>query len=491
MAIDLDVLREADLDHQSAIARMAAQVGIRSLTLPSLEDVDKRKNQLWSTLAFVLIASLGITGALVLGHEHAPVSRNVMLTSILALSAVFGAYVAEKERALRRLRKLLLGERVLTTALTDRVHEIEALLDASRAVNSGHDLDTVLDVILASAVDMLGGSGATVRRAVRDDDGPSLVVTATHGGVDRVGERSSLGEGPAGRAARIRDALLLTGKGDTESVMAVPMLDGGQLIGVLSVYAPPGRSLSEYDLRAATVFAEHAAAAVSKADLLDAVKRDAERLEHASLHDGLTGLANRALLSTRIETAVTAAASDGVPSAVLFCDLDGFKAINDSQGHQSGDVLLGLFAERLRGCLRNDATAARIGGDEFAVLVEGLKDAQGAGAVAHRIVRAVQEPFVIDGQLARVGVSVGIALCGLDGDLSLFDGERGPRVAVDELLRRADTAMYAAKRAGGMTWRTFGQDHEPEDSGSARLEAAQAAGLVPAARTSREPAPRT
>lgn len=465
MAIDLGVLREADLDHQAAIARMAAQVGIRSLSLPSLEDVDKRKNQLWTTLSFVLILSMGIATALLLGHGHAPVGRGVVLGSIGALSLVFGAYVVEKERALRRLRQLLLGERVLTTALTDRVHEIEALLEASRAVNSGHDLDTVLDIILASAVDMLGGSGATVRRAIRDEGVLELVVTATHGDMDRMGDRSGVGDGPAGRAARIRDALLLTGKGDTESVMAVPMLDRGELIGVLSVYAPPGRSLSEYDLRAATVFAEHAAAAVSKADLLDAVKRDAERLEHASLHDGLTGLANRALLSSRMEAATANPKPDAPGTAVLFCDLDGFKTINDEQGHQAGDVLLTLFAERLRGCLRDDSTAARIGGDEFAVLVEGLKDEQAASSVAHRIVRAAQEPFVIDGQLARVGVSVGISLTGFHDDADPLDPDRSPRAGVDELLRRADIAMYAAKHAGGMTWRTYGRDCTPAGGG--------------------------
>jgi diguanylate cyclase (GGDEF)-like protein len=419
VALDLSALRGGDLENQAAITRMAAQVGIRSLNVPSLEDVDKRKSQLWFTLSFVVISSVASVGVLVLGPGYSLISPKVVLAGIGALMAVFCAYVVEKERHLRKLRRLLLGERVLTTALTDRVHEIEALLDASRAVNSGHDLDTVLDVILGSAVDMLGGSAAAVRRAVRDDAGVlELVVTAAHGGVEQIGDRSRLGDGPAGRAARIRDALLLTGKGDTESVMAVPMLDRSELIGVLSVYAPPGRSLSEYDLRAATVFAEHAAAAMSKADLLEAAKRDAERLEHASLHDGLTGLANRALLTSKIEAAA-AEVREGAPGiAVLFCDLDGFKSVNDSLGHHAGDLLLTLFAERLTGCLRSDATAARIGGDEFAVLVEGLRDEQAAGAVAHRIVRAVQEPFVIDGQLVRAGASIGISIAGFDDEES-------------------------------------------------------------------------
>jgi diguanylate cyclase (GGDEF)-like protein len=449
VALDLSGLSVSDLDHQAAITRMAAQVGIRSLNVPSLEDVDKRKTQLWVTLSFVVLGSVGGAVGLLLGPSHTLLSSNAIMISVAALTVVFGAYVIEKERHLRRLRKLLLGERVLTTALTDRVHEIEALLDASRAVNSGHDLDTVLDIILGSAVDMLGGSGATVRRAERDETGVlDLVVTASHGGVDRVGERSKMGEGPAGRAARIRDALLLTGKGDTESVMAVPMLDRSDLIGVLSVYAPPGRSLSEYDLRAATVFAEHAASAMSKADLLDAAKRDAERLEHASLHDGLTGLANRSLLTSRVADAVARVHDGGPGIAVLFCDLDGFKTVNDTLGHHAGDLLLSLFAERLCGCLRGDSTAARIGGDEFAVLVEGLRDENSAGAVAHRIVRAVQEPFVIDGQLVRAGASIGISIAG-------FDTAADADVDVDKLLRRADQAMYEAKRAGGMTWRTF------------------------------------
>lgn len=451
---------DLSLDSDAAIARIAAQVGIRSLHVPSLEDVNRRKNQLWLTLSIVVVSALASV-VLALTADTSGVPSPVLLSSVAAVLAFFGGYVVIKERSLRRLRGLLVGERVLTTALTDRLHEIEALLDASRAVNSGHELDTVLDVILGRAVDMLGGSGASVRRLVTTRDGePELVVTATQGAVEAVGQSSQLGEGPAGRAARMREALLLTGRTaksgerSEDSVMAIPMFNGPDLIGVLSVWAPPGRSLSEFDMRAAKVFAEHAAAAVSKADLLDAAKRDAQRLEHASLHDGLTGLGNRGQLTKCIDSALGRLAPGGPGVAVLFCDLDGFKTINDSLGHAAGDGLLTIFAERLRGVLRGDSMAARVGGDEFAVLIEGLRDPHTAGAVAERVIAAVEQPFTVGGRELRTSVSIGIALAGFDTSDRELD--------IDELLRRADIAMYAAKRSGGSAHSTFvpGQDDE-------------------------------
>ena len=170
-----------------------------------------------------------------------------------------------------------------------------------------------------------------------------------------------------------------------------------------------------------------------------------DELRHQALHDPLTGLANRALFTDRLEHALTLRRYDGPALAVLFCDLDGFKTVNDELGHHAGDTLLCVVADRLRACLRSGDTVARLGGDEFAVLLEGTHDPM---FVAGRLVEAVGQPCVVDGAgaPARVTLSVGVALAAAAGER--LGGAEAPADTMGRLLRRADTAMYLAKASG-------------------------------------------
>lgn len=165
-----------------------------------------------------------------------------------------------------------------------------------------------------------------------------------------------------------------------------------------------------------------------------------DQLRHQALHDPLTGLANRVLFVDRLSHAlVRRGADEGV--AVLFVDLDEFKAINDTLGHGAGDELLRMVAERLSTVLRSEDTACRLGGDEFAFLLEEAPPER-ALDVAGRILAALDEPFEIGGHTATLSASIGIATGGRAADGS-DSGE-----TADELLRDADTAMYAAKSFG-------------------------------------------
>jgi diguanylate cyclase (GGDEF)-like protein/PAS domain S-box-containing protein len=163
-----------------------------------------------------------------------------------------------------------------------------------------------------------------------------------------------------------------------------------------------------------------------------------EQLEHQALHDSLTGLPNRTLFMDRLGQALSRAQRRGSRAAVLFMDLDNFKVINDSLGHEAGDTLLVAVAERLRTRLRPEDTAARLGGDEFVVLLEDLADEAEAVRVAERILDDLRAPFISAGREAFMTISVGIALNGAGAD----------RPA--ELLRDADAAMYAAKEDGSL-----------------------------------------
>ncbi len=166
-------------------------------------------------------------------------------------------------------------------------------------------------------------------------------------------------------------------------------------------------------------------------------QRMEERLRFDALHDSLTRLPNRALLIDRLNRA--AARMKRNPSArfaVLFLDLDDFKKINDSLGHQAGDALLLDLANRFEACLRPEDTIARLGGDEFAILVEGLTAREDAHDVAARLLDVVSRPFDVLGHAAYVTGSIGIAHSG--------PGNNTP----EDLLRNADTAMYVAKREG-------------------------------------------
>ena len=168
-------------------------------------------------------------------------------------------------------------------------------------------------------------------------------------------------------------------------------------------------------------------------------------LARQAFHDSLTGLANRALLSDRIEHAL-AVAERPESVAVLVIDLDDFKTINDSLGHAAGDVLLGDVAARLRSVLRAGDTCARLGGDEFAVLVEGLAAPQDAATVAESLLASLEAPFALGGREAFVRASIGLAYA-------------RPESQPGELLRDADIAMYQAKaRPSGQRWEAFRPD---------------------------------
>ena len=189
----------------------------------------------------------------------------------------------------------------------------------------------------------------------------------------------------------------------------------------------------------------------------DAAQR---KLSHLALHDPLTGLPNRRLLLDRVEMALARSARRPGEVAILFCDVDRFKVVNDSLGHAAGDELLMEVAVRLRQAVRPDDTVARLGGDEFVICCEGLDGAQGLRAIAERVMRVFGAPMRVAGEEVFVTASIGLAS-------AMGSGATG-EVSAEVLIKQADAAMYAAK-AGGRD-RIESADPEVVDVRSMRLE---------------------
>lgn len=184
----------------------------------------------------------------------------------------------------------------------------------------------------------------------------------------------------------------------------------------------------------------HVVGAMSDISELQAAR---ERIQRLAYHDALTGLPNRALLLDRLERTLAHAGREQRRAAVIFVDIDHFKTINDSLGHTCGDALLREVARRLQTCVRAADTLARIGGDEFVLVLADLDDDDGAVRVVHAAFDAMAAPVDLDGRQAHVSASIGVALYPGDG------------TDADTLLRHADTAMYHAKAAGRASHQFF------------------------------------
>ena len=169
---------------------------------------------------------------------------------------------------------------------------------------------------------------------------------------------------------------------------------------------------------------------------LDAARMTNEEIRDLAYHDNLTGLPNRSLLHDRLGLAIRHSHRQASHLALLFLDLDDFKAVNDSFGHGSGDRLLVELAQRVRGSVRAGDTVARFGGDEFVVLLHTVTGPQDAAHVAAKVLHAVQAPYRLDGHEISIAASVGVSVYPDDGTLP------------DELVRNADAAMYRDKRRG-------------------------------------------
>jgi diguanylate cyclase (GGDEF)-like protein len=354
----------------------------------------------------------------------------------------------ENERALRTESQRQADERShLLGALRERQVLVERLARLQRVIVDRRPLDEVLEGVVEGACELLGDEVGVLRRY----DGAGAEIAAAVGvevslWEDAVTERREPALGDRARNER-RVVVIDTASGDDPAQareefrtpgiatgIAAPVYQGGSVVASLAVGSrDERREYGPRDQQTLLAFAEVATLALNH-DLAVA------EAIHEAMHDGLTRLPNRSLFVDRLEHALARAHRSKTPVGVLFCDLDGFKTVNDSLGHTAGDQLLVGVGHRLVDALQPVDTVARMGGDEFAVLIDELDEPDHAARVAQRILDALEAPFDLSGREVYIGVSIGIAT-GITGTATM--------------LRDADLAMYRAKSEGKRRYALF------------------------------------
>jgi diguanylate cyclase (GGDEF)-like protein len=302
--------------------------------------------------------------------------------------------------ALRSIR-VLATERHLRAEKERQATLVESLLTIQRAISARRPLPEILDAVTSGAAELL--HGATVALLLADLSVASGVALG----------QDAAREAMAGGSVVVRP-------GRTGTVIAVPVRVTGEMAGCLVAQVSTFHTEQRDQLAA---FAQQVSLALTDARTVEAVRE--------AHHDPVSGLPNRALFLKILDRVLASRATTADPTSVLFIDLDRFKAVNDSLGHDAGDQLLAQVGRRLRDCVRASDTIARLGADEFAALLHDLP-VEAATMIAERIVASVKEPFRVAGREVFIGASVGVATSR----------------SSDDLLRDSDVAMYRAKKDG-------------------------------------------
>jgi diguanylate cyclase (GGDEF)-like protein/PAS domain S-box-containing protein len=244
------------------------------------------------------------------------------------------------------------------------------------------------------------------------------------------------------------------------SVMELPLTAGLETMGVLTVAAATPNAFTVDEKKIMERLADNLAHGIAALQADAARKRYEQQLEYGANYDALTGLANRNLLSDRLRVAIANASRSGKMVGILLHDLDNFKVVNDSLGHDAGDALLKVVAQRMRAVVRETDTVARLGGDEFVIVLPDMEHCNEAMVVASKLLGELSQPFTVDQQQVYVSASIGVSLFPRDGEQE------------QTLLKNVDLAMYRAKREGRNTVRFFTEELNAHNRARQKLETA-------------------
>ena len=350
-------------------------------------------------------------------------------------------------------------ERELLSSLQERQDLLERLARIQRSIFHRAPLGEVLDTICTGAAELFGDD--TIGLRLLDPEDPTQLVMVSQVGVRPSvcgpGWRTPVGEGVGGRA--VRDGTLVVEEDyatapfrlaafaadGITAAMAAPVFESGRIVGSLAIATHrPGRRYSANEREALQAFAEHASLALNDARTVEALRRTLGEAVHQATHDPLTGLVNRTQIMDGLAERLARPGGGGEGTGVLFVDLDRFKLVNDSLGHEVGDQVLVTTAMRLQACVRPGDLVGRLAGDEFVVICEGMHAEEDALRLSERICRELAAPLRVRDRDLVVTASVGVARA--------TDG-----ITADQLLRDADVAMYRAKQRGRARTEVFGK----------------------------------
>jgi diguanylate cyclase (GGDEF)-like protein len=339
----------------------------------------------------------------------------------------------------------------------------EVLSEFARTMLTDFPIQAILDQLVLRIVEIMPVTAAGVT-LISETTSPHYVAASDESALRFEELQSVLDEGPCivayrtGKAVAVADLrsdkrfpvfLIQAREAGLAAVFTFPLRHGNSQLGALDLYRDTPGELDEDAMAIAQTLADVTSAYLVNAQGRSDLVSSAANARATALHDGLTGLPNRTLLLERMQHALISRRRSGSFVAVLFIDLDRFKKVNDTLGHQVGDELLMAVSSRLSGVLRPGDTLARLSGDEFVVVCGDLSEEAQIEGLATRLEIAIAAPFDLAGSIVEVSASIGIAFAGLGND-------------PEQLLHKADIAMYQAKRGGGAQHQVLDVDKQSD-----------------------------
>ena len=420
-----DWIGMVDLDHQSE----------------SLENIVKTVQSLYPEKAFLLVSkevypesSPSVPGIYFIDHDSLSCS----------LFIPFLAALAEKS-------DLINANLQVETDLNQRLSELLLIRKASLHLTMNLSLDSVLESILESAMELVTADDTHV--FLYEHGVLSFASALFNGHQQRKPFMNPRPEGITYKVAKEGEKIVVNSMMNHPlfedlswegSIVGLPLKIGNTVLGVMNVALKRAHEFTKNEIRTLEFLAEQASIAIQNAKLYEQAqqeivdrKKAEEAIKYMAHHDALTGLPNRRLFNERISLEISRSQRNNQKIGVMLFDLDHLKNVNDSFGHSVGDLLLQSVGQRLLGLLRKSDTVARMGGDEFLLILPEMKQSQDAVLTAERILSALSTPFLLDGNQINITTSIGIVFFPDDGS------------EVDDLIKKADIAMYKAKEKGG------------------------------------------
>lgn len=341
--------------------------------------------------------------------------------------------------------------------LSKRIHELDLIRKASLHLTMNLSLDSVLEAILESAMELISADDTHIflyehgllTFASALFEGTQQKEPFMHPRDDGVTYHVAR-EGKKRVVNNMMEDTLFSDNQWEGAIISLPLKIGQKVLGVMNVALHHPHQFTEGEIRVLEFLGDQAAIAIQNAKLYEqaqqeiADRKKAEKaIQHLANHDALTGLPNRRLFNERITLEIARSQRNKLRFSVMLFDLDQLKTVNDLHGHNVGDLLLQAVAQRMLGLLRKSDTIARMGGDEFLLILPEMNQPDDAILTAERILSALSKPFHLEAHQINITTSIGISFFPDDGE------------DVDLLIKKADLSMYKAKERGGNTYHLY------------------------------------